>query len=286
MQVKSIGMFCVVSALALSGCVKPGESEVNRKSAGVNAIDANNMNDVMLTAADPEEAVAYFSAAVQQQPERMDLQRGLALSLVRAGRAAEAVIVWERIVASDDVGHEDRLGLADAYIRTSNWAKAKEVLDAIPPTYETFKRYRLEAMVADSNRQWDRADAFYETAVGLTTQPASTLNNWGYSKLTRGDYKGAERLFTEAITYDPNLFTAKNNLVLARAAQGNYHLPLIQMTQVERAQLLHTMALAAIKRGDVDVGRGLLEDAIDTHPRYFAAAQRDLDALNERTASN
>jgi hypothetical protein len=60
---------------------------------------------------------------------------------------------------------------------------------------------------------------------------------------------GAEELFLEAISYDPNLFTAKNNLVLARAAQGNYQLPLVRMTQVERAQLLHTAALAAIRQG-------------------------------------
>ncbi len=54
---------------------------------------------------------------------------------------------------------------------------------------------------------------------GLTTTPAGVLNNWGYSKLTRGDAEAAERLFTEAITYDRDLFTAKNNLVLARAAR-------------------------------------------------------------------
>lgn len=283
MRVFSIGTICVVSALALAGCEKPDESQVNRTIEGVNAIDGNNINDVMLTVADPNEAVAYFTNATAQQPDRMDLQRGLAQSLVRAGRATEAVIVWQKIVDSDDVTNDDHIALADAYIRTSDWVKAKEQLDAVPPTYETFKRYRLEAMVADSNRQWDRADAFYETAVGLTTQPATTLNNWGYSKLTRGDATGAERLFTEAITYDPGLFIAKNNLVLARAAQGNYHLPLVQMSQVERAQLLHTMALSAIKRGDVETGRGLLEEAIDTHPRHFAAAQRSLDALNSQT---
>ena len=57
-------------------------------------------------------------------------------------------------------------------------------------------------MIADSNQEWEKADAFYEIATGLTTRPAGVLNNWGFSKLTRGDYGDAERLFTEAITYD------------------------------------------------------------------------------------
>jgi len=69
------------------------------------------------------------------------------------------------------------------------------------------------------------------------------------------------------------------NLMLARAAQGNYQLPLVRMTEAERAQLLHTAALAAIRQGETDVGRGLLAQAIETHPQHFEAAVRALNAL-------
>ncbi len=134
-------------------------------------------------------------------------------------------------------------------------------------------------MIADGNQEWKKADSFYEIAVGLTTTPASVLNNWGYSKLTRGDHAEAERLFADAIQQDRNLFTAKNNLVLARGAQGNYTLPVVPMTQRERAELLHSLGLAAIKRGDVEIGKGLLREAIETHPQHFEAAARSLDAL-------
>ena len=150
---------------------------------------------------------------------------------------------------------------------------------AIPPTHETFKRYRLEAIIADSKQQWKKADSFYETAVGLTTSPAPVLNNWGYSKLTCGDYKDGERLFNSAVAQDSTLFTAKNNLVLSRGAQRNYNLPVVPMDQTERAQLLHTMALSAIKQGNVETGKGLLREAIDTHPQHFEAASRSLAAL-------
>ena len=282
MRFTTIGTLCLVGAVSLGACTKTSESDVS-KSTAVNAIDGSNLNDIMLTVADPDEAVAYFSKASLENPERTDLQRGLAISLLRARRAAEAVIVYEKLVARDDVTDDDRINLADAYIRNGDWDKAEQQLDKVPPTNETYKRYRLEAMVADSNQEWDRADAFYETAAGLTTSPAGVLNNWGYSKLTRGDYSEAERLFIEAITYDREMFTAKNNLVLARAAQKKYALPLIQMTQVEKAELLHTMALSAVKQGDLAIGRGLLEEAIDTHPQHFEAAVRSLDALNRST---
>jgi hypothetical protein len=42
---------------------------------------------------------------------------------------------------------------------------------------------------------------------------------------------------------------------------------------------LHTMALSAIKQGDVETGKGLLRDAIETHPQHFEAASRALAAL-------
>jgi len=266
-------------AVFTSACDMPTGGEASRALDPLNVIDESNLNDIMLTAAAPDEAVAYFQRAVEQSPDRVDLQRGLASSLVRAGRAEEALTIWRGVLESDGAADQDRIDYADALIRTGNWPEAEAQLDVVPPTIATYERYRLEAMIADSNEEWDRADSFYETAVGLTTQPANVLNNWGYSRLTRGDYAGGEELFLEAISHDQDLFTAKNNLVLARAAQGNYQLPLIRMTQIERAQLLHTAGIAAIRRGDVDTGRGLLTEAVDTHPQHFEAAVRALRTL-------
>lgn len=270
-----------VALLALSACGQTGEEEVEDALQDINVIDESGLNDVMMTVADPAEAVTYFSRASRANPDRIDLHRGLAASLIRAGRHTEAVAAWQELVTRPDATNDDRVELAGAYIRTNRWAEARTALDAIPPTHETFDRYRYEAMVADAAEDWPRADSFYEIAVGLTTTPAGVLNNWGFSKLTRGDYPAAERLFMDALRHEPELFTAKNNLVMARGAQRNYDLPVIPMTQQERAQLLHTLALAAIKQNDLSIGRGLLEDAIETSPTHFEEATRALEALGQ-----
>ena len=275
-------LFFVLSlsgAFVLSACAESGEETVERAFQDVNVIDETNLSDVMLTVADPNEAVTYFQRTLKDNPDRIDIQRNLAKSLVRARRNTEAVPAWERVSNHAEATNDDRVDYADALIRNGDWDKAETVLDAIPPTHETFKRYRLEAMVADSNKEWDNADSFYEIAMGLTTRPAGVMNNWGYSKLTRGDFSEAERLFGEAIRQDETLFTAKNNLILARGAQRNYALPVIPMSQIERAKLLHTMGLSAVKQGDVETGKGLLRDAIETHPQHFEEAVRSLRAL-------
>ncbi|WP_324753731.1 tetratricopeptide repeat protein [Roseovarius sp. Pro17] len=268
---------CVAGAVVLSGCDK--NKKADREFEGVNVVDESNLNDVMLSVSDANEAVTYFQRSTAEKPDRIDLRRGLAKSLVRASRNTEGVAAWKKVVDHKDTTDEDRVDLADALIRNNEWDRAEAVLDSVPPTYETFKRYRLAAMVADSNKNWTKADSFYETAVGLTTRPANVMNNWGYSKLSRGDFADAERLFSDAVRQDTSLFTAKNNLVLARGAQRNYAMPVMSVSQTERAQLLYTLGLSAIKQGDVETGKGLLRDAVETHPQHFEAAVRSLSAL-------
>jgi Flp pilus assembly protein TadD len=271
---------CLAAVVVLSGCEQPnGEEDVTEALRSVNVIDESNLNELMLSSGSPEEAIAYFRKASADAPGRIDLKRGLAGSLVRGGKNAEGARVWAEVTAMPGATNEDRVSHADALIRAGDWDAAEAQLDSIPPTHETYRRYRLEAMVADANKEWKKADSFYEIAAGLTTTPSGVLNNWGFSKLSRGEFREAERLFNEAVKYDPDLFTAKNNMALARAAQRNYDLPIVPMSQTERAQLLHTLALGAIKQGDVTIGKGLLRQAIDTSPQHFEAAVRSLEAL-------
>ncbi|TXI04291.1 MAG: tetratricopeptide repeat protein [Pseudorhodobacter sp.] len=271
----------LAASLGLSACGGTKNSaEVQRALKSVNVIDESNLSDLMLTVGDPKESVAYFKKTSAENPERVDLKRGLAKSLVRAGQTAEAVAVWEQVIAHPEATLDDRVSLADALIRANDWARAEAELNKIPPTHETYERYRLEAMVADSKKNWKKADSFYEIAAGLTSKPAGVLNNWGFSKLSRKEYAAAEKLFAQALTYDPAMFTAKNNLVMARGAQRKYDLPVVEMTQTEKAELLYTLGLTAVKQGDVTVGKGLLQNAVDTHPQHFEAAVRSLDALD------
>ena len=273
-------VLCLCGTVGLTGCQQGvSRAQADKAVAEAAKVDQSNLSDIMLNVADPTEAVTYFRNALTVTPDRLDLKRGLARSLARATQYAEAAKILNGILATPQGTDDDRLALADVLIRSNEWTKAQVVLQSIPPTVETYERYRLEALVADSKRQWKKADSFYEIAAGMTAKPQGIYNNWGFSKLTRGDPAGAEKLFVQALTYDPTMFTAKNNLVLARAAQHNYELPVVDMTQEERAQLLYTAGLAAAKQNDVAQAKQLFQEAIDTSPTYFEAASRSLKAL-------
>ena len=270
---------CATTVLTACDRFRQEDAEVDRAAEAVDVIQNVDLSEAVMQGADPREAVAYFSRTTMETPGRIDLRRGLAQSLVRAGEPEDAAVAWERVVAHPQATPADRVELAAAQIRTGNWDGAETTLAAVPPSYRSAERYRLEAMIADSNDDWERADSFYDKATALSDRPAGVLNNWGFSMLSRGDEAEAERLFVRALREDPAMFTAKNNLVLARGARREYTLPIVDMTQTEKAMLLHTAALAAIKQGDVATGEALLRDAIETHPQYFEAAARSLDTL-------
>lgn len=269
----------IALSITLAGCAEMTDEEKNADLGRINAIDATGLNDIMLNLADPAEAVAFFRDSLAQEPDRIDLKKGYAQALVQNKQYAEAALIYEQLIDAGVADSEDRLNYADALVRNGAWDDARVQLNAIPPTVESFDRYFLEALVADHFKEWEKADNFYDISRGLTTRPAQVLNNWGISKLDRGKYTEAEKLFKQAITADSTMFTAKNNLVITLGKQGVYRLPVIPMNDKERATLLYNLAREAIRNGDVDIARGLLAEAIDVHPQHFAPAVSLLASL-------
>ena len=132
MRHNRIVILSLAGAVALSACQKSDEAEVERALKSVNAIDESNLGDLMLQAADPQEAVAYFRRTLADNPDRIDVRRGLAKSLVRAKRPTEAVAAWKSVVEHPEAVEEDRISYADALIRNSDGTAAKQTLDSVP----------------------------------------------------------------------------------------------------------------------------------------------------------
>lgn len=270
----------VFGVMALGGCTEMTDAEKNADLGSVNAIDATQLNDIVLTFADPEEAVNHFRDLVTAEPANPEYQRGFAASLARANRPDEASVAWRTLVASGAATNKDRVAFAESLVRSDKWDAARAELDNVPPTYETYERYLLEALLADRAKAWEKSDAFYSNARGLTIRPASVLNNWGISNLARGNYARAEELFLESITFDGKLFNPKNNLVIARGKQKNYRLPIMNVTSAEKAQLLYNLGLEAVRNGDTNEAKGLFAEALEVSPQFFPEAAAALEALN------
>lgn len=268
----------ILGAVFLTGCDKL-RNETPELEGDMDVIDATGLNEIMLTMADPNQSAEHFRRVLSREPDNVDHMRGLAVSLVRARRSAEAAPVFEKIISTGKATTNDRLLYAEALIAGGAIDQAETQLDQIPPNVETYKRYLLEAIVADNNKEWKKSDSFYDTARKLTAKPAAVLNNWGMSKLARGELTQAANLFQESITFDPKLFQAKNNLITSRGRQKNYQLPVIPMSETEEAILLYNLGIIAVRQDDTDIAKGLFSQAVDTHPQHYPEAVDALSSL-------
>ncbi len=266
----------VASAALLSGCGGTGQTEQPQFDGDASVIDEAGLNNIMLTMADPAQASAHFRRLLASEPDNPEHLRGLAVSLIRAKRTAEAAPVFERLIDGGKGTTNDRLLYAESLVAGGDIESAETQLGQVPPEVATYKRYLLEAIVADNNKNWTQADDHYDSARQLTARPAAILNNWGMSKMARGELTQAANLFQEAITFDPKLFQAKNNLITARGRVGNFRLPVIPMTEVEEAMLLYNLGILAVRQDKTDTAKGLFSAAVETHPQHYSEA---IDAL-------
>lgn len=277
MPASTLAGLCLV---ALSGCSNgPTRAEVERALHDASLGGTGGAYGELSSDADPTAAAARLELIVAQDPENLRALRGFASALSKSAETGRAVTAWEVVLSHAQASYDDRLDYGKALVRAGRWPDAEAVLTAIPPTHNSLTKFQLAAILADNKKRWKEADSAYQAAAALQPTAASVYNNWGYSNLSRGNYREAERLFMRSLQFDRTLFTTKNNLAMARAGQRNYKLPQIEMTQEERAQLIYTMALTAIKTGEVHSGKTLLREAIDSHPRHFEEAVRALRTL-------
>jgi len=273
----------LLAALALGACA-PSIAE-RPDPLGQNVIDDAGLSNLLLSAGDPDQAVRYFEGASAEEPERADLRRGLALSYLRAGRYPEAARVYGQLDALGQAGPADLLEYAFVSIRLERWADAAALDARLPAGFDTARRHQLTAMIADHEQNWEAADAAYARAEMLDNNPAKILNNWGVSKMARGEYDASEQLFRRAIAFDSRLFAAKNNLAIALARQGTFQPPLVPMTDRERATILNNMGVLALAQDKPEIAKGLFAAAVDTHPQHYQGAADRLASL-EATVAN
>ena len=276
MQVKRLAIAMTCLAIVLAGCETVSEKQ---DPLAANIVDEAKLTDLLLTAGDPEQSIAYFQSALANEPDRADFRRGLAISLARAKRYPESARVYQELIALNQATPEDELEYALVAARLEKWDEVSAVVQRLPAGMNTSRRHMVDAMLADYEQDWAAADAAYARAETMSSNPANVLNNWGVSLMSRGNLPEASASFERALSYNARLFSAKNNLAISRGLQGNYQLPVVPMTETEKAIILHNLGLIALRQGNPKIARGLFAAAIEAHPRHYESAAAQLQAL-------
>lgn len=102
--------------------------------------------------------------------------------------------------------HRGEFGLAETYFRA--------VIEKSPDNVTAWIGL---AGSYDNIRRFDLADRAYRQAIRLAGETPQILNNEGYSRMLRGDLRGARARFLKALRRDPDNKTVRNNLRIVNA---------------------------------------------------------------------
>lgn len=125
------------------------------------------------------------------------------------------------------------LGLAILILLPMAWliyrASSRRPVSAVPAQVnvnvgvansEEFLRYTSEGLAHYQKHEWDQADSAFREALKHIPRSAMGLNNLGAVQDERGNYDAAIPIFELALSIDPTLEVARNNLAWAKAHRG------------------------------------------------------------------
>jgi Flp pilus assembly protein TadD len=201
------------------------------------------------------------------------------------GNRALAAKAFELALARDPAnpGACERLGLL--HLESGQDEVAERLLHAavlIDP--QRWRSYNGLGILADRRGEFASARLHYDQAHLLVPDNASIVNNRGYSRYLAGDFTGAEADFRLALQMSP-LPGTWTNLGRAQARQNRYADALESfLKEHDEAHARNLLGEVAMESGDFETAQSEFALALSASPRYFQAAQHNLDLLAKRIA--
>ncbi len=132
-------------------------------------------------------------------------------------------------------------------------------------------------MIADLEKQYDRAAAHYQQALRIRPDQPLVLNNLGYSSYLRGDREVAQQYLEQALRHDPNYPLAWENLGLVHTRRGDYAAAKAAfMRSMTEAQALNNIGYICMLDGRYDKAEEFFKTAIELSPSYYSMAHENL----------
>lgn len=120
----------------------------------------------------PKEAIAAYRRALDDDPDNMDTERGLANALLQDGQLDEALKTFNTIVAAEPQDAQSQIRIADIQRQQGHYDQALATLKkAKPLAQDSVELNYNEALVYDSLGRYDDAVSTLKTLIDGTAHP-------------------------------------------------------------------------------------------------------------------
>jgi Tfp pilus assembly protein PilF len=284
-------IFAVVALFVLGGCTTGGSPLLDEET-GSSPVESGLGEPVGLSVARGEEllnsrqfeaALGKFGNALAKEPDNYQAMLGLAEAQLGLRQLVDALAGFESVMELEEMRAKalqgrgitltlmGRDGLGLPLLR-----QAVEQDPGLWRAWNTIGRsYALEGDV-------ENALASYDRALLANGKAASVYNNRGMTLIMKMRYGEAESSFRHALALDPALETAKMNLRLALAWQGQYDEAVAELKRGEAPRVLNNIGFVAMERGDFATAKLFFTKALEISPSYYPVAAKNLEYLEER----
>lgn len=186
-------------------------------------------------------------------------------------------------IKQDNIAAQE--GIALLTLNEGDTAEAKkrllEIVEKTPdaPRWRTFNAL---GVIADLEGKYAPAVTYYQKAIDAGGSGDQVLNNQAYSHLMAGNNKQALEIFTQAKLRYPDSVRINSNLALTMARMGQYNEARKTWTRhLSAEEAWNNAGYVAMINGDLKTARKYFKKAIDVAPRYFPAAEQNLEQLKQ-----
>jgi Flp pilus assembly protein TadD len=145
-----------------------------------------------------------------------------------------------------------------------------------------WRAWNALGFLEDSEQEWVAAEAHYGKALAQNSSSAMIYNNRGFSRMMQRRVGEAIQDLNHALQLDQEFLLAQENLRLAYAWDGKYHLALSGVEDRGLPRVLNNIGYIAILRKDFSQAEAYLHRAMELSPRYHQQAAKNLAFLEEQ----
>ncbi len=279
-------LVAIVMAIWLSTCStmsQSGHGDASRGELVETAIEA------LVSEGDRAAQSGEFARALNFYSQGVELEESTALWFkigrlhLDLGADALAWQAFNRVLQIDSrhAGAHEELGLM--YLKSKRADAAHQHLEkAAEIDFSRWRTHNALGVLNDLAGEYNRARVYYQTAIQVGPKSAIVYNNLGYSYYMDGRLLRAEEIFREALKIDPGYKPAIRNLSLLHARRGEYNEAVEVLRQVAQAsQAYNDIGYIALRNGDVEDARRLLQEAVRLSPQYYELANQNLKLIDE-----
>jgi Tfp pilus assembly protein PilF len=167
------------------------------------------------------QAEALYRQVLAVEPSHGDACNALAVLALQTNRAAEAVELLERAVASEPDNLKFRGNLGSAYFTANRFEEARATLEqAIAGNPDNSEAHYNLGVTWAALKEFDKAEASYKRCLQLMPRHRESHNNLGNMLREQGRFDEAIVYLDQALQIDPSTAFAHFNRALAWLSQG------------------------------------------------------------------